>query len=155
MSNQAEPAQTQSRTGRRVGIAVFSLIVGGITAVLSIEIICSAFAPPVPSAVSCSEQVRQLWDSLLQARRSAQLELSEEAALERFRAQLGGRWQTLPEVHGACSSPTERDLLRQLLQLRFEEENSVRYEARGLAQSRDRVAKLVSAQVGTSSEPAP
>jgi hypothetical protein len=46
-------------------------------------------------------------------------------------------------------------LLRQLLQLRFEEENSVRYEARGLAQSRDRVAKLVSAQVGTSSEPAP
>lgn len=142
-----------SRAGRRFGIGVFSLIVGGITLNLTIEIITAAFAPDVtplgtqPSNTGprrCATALNPLWDALDRARRSAAEANSEQAAVNAFREQLEPEWARLPEARGACEADAESgQALAELVSLRFEEEHAVRFEARGLAAARQRVQRWI------------
>lgn len=142
-----------SRAGRRFGIGVFALIVGGITLTLSIEIIVEAFDPAVTPLGAqsanagprrCASALAPLWDALGRARRSAAEADSEQAAVNAFRQQLDPEWTRLPEARGACEADAESGrALAELVSLRFEEEHAVRFEARGLAAARQRVQRWI------------
>lgn len=138
-----------SRAGRRFGIGVFSLILGGVTLAWTIQIISEAFSPTVTKLVApegrdggghCAAAVTPLWEALERARRSAADADSEQAAVNAFRQKLDPEWARLPQVRGACETDPESGRgLAELISLRFEEEHAVRFEARGLAAARRRV----------------
>jgi hypothetical protein len=143
-----------SRAGRRFGIGLFSLVVGGVTATFSIQIIRDAFSPAVSSPLApppvlskelpCAEAAEQLWSALQRARRSAADEASEKTALAVFRRELEPEWARLPQARQVCELDAEGARgLAALVSLRFEEEHAVRFEARGLAQTRHRVQTWV------------
>src|ERR1043165_7507178 len=82
------------RLGRRVGIAVFALIVGGATAVWTIQILYAVFAPPALAvAAGCRGGTRDLLPGVRRASLAAAAESGDErAALERFRGALEPEW---------------------------------------------------------------
>jgi predicted ester cyclase len=144
-----------SRAGRRFGIGIFSLIVGGITLAFTVEVINEAFSPTVTKTAhsgtsrgQCAIAAAPLWDALQRARRSAADAESEQAALSAFRQQLDPEWSQLPVTRGTCESDVEGGhVLAELISLRFEEEHAVRFEARGLAAARKRVQHWVQGAV--------
>lgn len=136
------------RRGRRVGLVIFGLIVSGITANFSIQIIRQVwFEKPVPAAIGCAEGQRSLVDSVRRARLAAAAETGgERVALARFRGELQGAWRLRGAIGDACASdPAALRALAEIDRLRFAEEHAVRYEAVDLAGRRRRVRALDSA----------
>ena len=135
----------QQRLGRRVGIAVFGLIVSGATATWTIQILLAVFAPPVQTeAKDCRSGTRGLLVAVRRARLAAASENGDErAALGRFRAALEPEWSTRTSLDAVCrSDPKAQAALTEIDALRYAEEHAVRYEAVGLAPQRRRVQAL-------------
>ena len=133
------------RTGRRVGIAVFGVIVVSFTAILTIQILKAVFAPPnVTVATECRGGARGLLVAVRRARLAAASESGDErAALARFRAALEPEWDSRASLDSVCGSdPKTRAALAEIDALRYAEEHAVRYEAVGLAPQRRRVQAL-------------
>ena len=134
-----------ARTGRRIGIAVFGLIVTAATASWTIQILFAVFAPPVLSvAKECRGGTRDLLGAVRRASLAAAAETGDErAALGRFRAGLEPEWSTRASLDSACSTdPQALTALTEIDALRYAEEHAVRYEAVGLAPQRRRVQAL-------------
>ena len=135
----------QERLGRRVGIAVFGLIISGATAAWTIQILIAVFAPPVQTvAKDCRGGTRELLVAVRRARLAAASESGDErAALARFRAALEPEWSTRTSLDAVCrSDPKAQAALTEIDALRYAEEHAVRYEAVGLAPQRRRVQAL-------------
>jgi hypothetical protein len=133
------------RTGRRVGIVVFALIITAATATWTIQILFAVFKPPVLAiATECHGGTRQLLLAVRRARMAAASESGDErAALGRFRASLEPEWSTRTSLDSLCrSDPKARVALTEIDALRYAEEHAVRYEAVGLAPQRRRVQAL-------------
>ena len=133
------------RTGRRVAIVAFALIVGGATAAWSLEILYAVFAPSVQTvAKECHGGTRDLLRAVERARLAGAAESGDErAALGRFRAALEPEWSTRASLDALCRQDAkERAALIDIDALRYAEEHAVRYEAVGLAPQRRRVQAL-------------
>ena len=133
------------RTGRRIGIAIFALIVTGATATWTIQILFAVFAPPVQAvATDCHDGTRALLVAVRRARLAAASESGDErAALGRFRAALEPEWSTRTSLDSVCRQDAKAlAALTEIDALRYAEEHAVRYEAVGLAPQRRRVQAL-------------
>jgi len=139
------PINRTRLAGRRVGIAIFALIVSGATATWTIQILFAVFAPPVEAiAKECRPGTRDLLIAVRRARKAAAAESGDErAALDRFRAALQPEWQSRASLDSVCGQdPKARAALTEIDALRYAEEHAVRYEAVGLAPQRRRVQAL-------------
>jgi len=139
-----KPSRVQ-RTGRRIGIAIFGLIVSGATATWTIQILYAVFAPPIQAvATECHGGTRDLLRAVRRARTAAASESgNERAALGRFRAALEPEWSTRASLDSVCrQDPKAWAALTEIDALRYAEEHAVRYEAVGLAPQRRRVQAL-------------
>jgi hypothetical protein len=136
----------QERTGRRVGVVVFSLIVGALTANFSAQIIARAFGlGHAATDQGCSEGLAALVDGLDQARQSAAATAAdgEQRALQAFRSALGPVWEHPHAVRDVCrASPQQLADFHLVERLRYAEEHAVRYESRGMAEERRKVSSL-------------
>jgi len=142
------------RRGRRLGIAVFGVIVAGITLLWSAQIIAQVWwPPPGPKVTNCREGVRHLLGALRRARAAAAQEPNgERAALARFRQALDPEWRTQEALAPLCRSDAEAArALTQLTALRYAEEHAVRYEAVALAEQRRRVDAIARDLLGPDS----
>jgi hypothetical protein len=146
------------RTGRRVGIVVFSLIVVYATASWTYQILRAVFAPPIVAvATECRSGTRGLLVAVRRARRAAASESGDErAALDRFRDALAPEWNTRVSLDSLCSSDAKtRSALVEIDALRYAEEHAVRYEAVGLAPQRRRVQALYETLFASDGLPSP
>ena len=133
------------RSGRRAGIAVFSLIMVTATASWTYQILRAVFAPPILTvATECRTGTRGLLVAVRRARVAAASESGDErAALARFRAALEPEWDARASLESLCGSDAKtRGALAEIDALRYAEEHAVRYEAVGLAPQRRRVQAL-------------
>jgi len=149
------PAQ---RLGRRVGIAVFALIVGGATAVWTVQILYAVFDPPVQAvAKECRAGTRDLLTAVRRASLAAAAESGDErAALGRFRAALEPEWSRRASLDSLCrADPKAQAALAEIDALRYAEEHAVRYEAVGLAPQRRRVQALYQFESAGQKSPSP
>jgi len=147
-----------ARLGRRIGIAVFALIIGGATAIWSIQILYAVFAPPVLAvAKDCHSGSRDLLSAVRRASLAAAAESGDErAALGRFRAALEPEWSRRASLDSLCrADPKARAALAEIDALRYAEEHAVRYEAVGLAPQRRRVQALYQFESDAPERPAP
>ncbi|HYQ41823.1 MAG TPA: hypothetical protein VER11_07640 [Polyangiaceae bacterium] len=147
-----------ARLGRRIGIAVFGLIIGGATAVWTIQILYAVFAPPVLAvAKDCRGGSRDLLSAVRRASIAAAAESGDErAALGRFRAALEPEWSRRASLDSLCrTDPKARAALAEIDALRYAEEHAVRYEAVGLAPQRRRVQALYQFESDGPERPAP
>jgi len=146
------------RLGRRIGIAVFGLLVGGATATWTIQILYAVFAPPIVSvAKECRGGTRDLLTAVRRASLAAAAESGDErAALGRFRTALEPEWSTRASLDSICASDRQaRAALAEIDALRYAEEHAVRYEAVGLAPQRRRVQALYQFESDGPKRPAP
>ena len=146
------------RLGRRIGIAVFGLIVGGATATWTIQILVAVFAPPVFAvAKDCRAGTRELLTAVRRASLAAAAESGDErAALGRFRAALEPEWSTRASLDSVCRADRQAQAaLAEIDELRYAEEHAVRYEAVGLAPQRRRVQALYQSESDGPQRPAP
>ena len=146
------------RLGRRIGIAVFGLIVSGVTATWTIQILFAVFAPPVAAmAKECRGGSRELLTAVRRASLAAAAESGDErAALGRFRAALEPEWSTRASLDSLCAADKQASLaLAEIDALRYAEEHAVRYEAVGLAPQRRRVQALYQFESDGPKRPAP
>ena len=133
------------RTGRRLGIAVFALIVGGATTIWTVQILYAVFAPPIQNvAQDCRAGSLDLLRAVRRARLAAASESGDErAALARFRAALDPEWSARTSLEALCAHDAkEHAALTDIDALRYAEEHAVRYEAVGLAPLRRRAQAL-------------
>jgi len=145
MANAKPNLTPAERLGRRVGIAVFGLIVGGATAIWTIQILSAVFAPPVLAvAKECHGGTRDLLTAVRRASLAAAAETGDErAALASFRAALEPEWSRRASLDSLCrTDPKSLAALTEIDALRYAEEHAVRYEAVGLAPQRRRVQAL-------------
>ncbi|HLV22414.1 MAG TPA: hypothetical protein VKZ49_16085 [Polyangiaceae bacterium] len=130
------------RRGRRAGILVFALLVGGFTVVCSIQIIVQVWdlggSGAVAPGIGCREGVSDLLTAIRRARRGAAAETGgEHAALQRFRQALGPEWQLRPALDEHCAQdPAAQRALKAIDRVRYAEEHAVRYESADLARRR-------------------
>jgi len=146
------------RLGRRIGIAVFGLIVGGATANWTIQILYAVFAPPVFAvAKECRGGTIDLLTAVRRASLAAAAESGDErAALGRFRAALEPEWSRRASLDSVCAKDHQAQAaLAEIDALRYAEEHAVRYEAVGLAPQRRRVQALYQFDSGGPKRPAP
>ena len=109
------------RLGRRIGIAVFALIVGGATAIWTIQILFAVFAPPALAvAKECRGGTRDLLSAVRRASLAAAAESGDErAALDRFRVALEPEWSRRASLDSLCSGdPKARAALAEIDALR-------------------------------------
>ena len=145
MALETPPSNRTRRAGRRIGIALFAVIVGGATATWTIQILFAVFAPPVEVvAKECRTGTRDLLLAVRRARKAAAAETGDErAALNRFRSALDPEWQTRASLDSVCRKDSKATAaLTEIDALRYAEEHAVRYEAVGLAPQRRRVQAL-------------
>ncbi len=138
MSEEDARVTRARRTGGRVGLGIFSLIVVGITAAWTIEIIQQVwFTEPSPSSEACRPGVLGLISAVDRARRAAAEERGEQAAVTRFRTALQPEWNGRAALDRACAGdPVARRALESADGLRYAEENAARSEASDLAERR-------------------
>jgi hypothetical protein len=136
---QPSRAELARRRGRRVGVALFALVVGGATAVWSWQILWQIWGPPPPGPpVDCRAGLLDLLAAVGRARLAAAAETGgERAALARFRDALEPEWMQRPRLESSCASnPRMKKALGEIDRLRYAEEHAVRYEAVDLARGR-------------------
>jgi len=142
----ARPGRSRARRlGRRIGIAVFALLVAVPTLVWTRQIMLSLFYPePGPAPTSCRAGLLGLLAGVERARLAARAESAgERQSLERFRAALGPAWDGRGALDALCDrNPKDGSRLREIDALRYAEEHAVRYEATALAHQRQRAREL-------------
>jgi hypothetical protein len=133
------------RLGRRLGIALFALLVSVPTVVWSLQIMKEVWSPSRgPEPVSCQKGQLGLLRAVTRARTAAAglAASSERESLARFRSALLPEWESRPNLDELCRAPRERTILREIDSLRYAEEHAVRYEATALARDRKRARDL-------------
>ena len=133
------------RLGRRLGIALFAVLVSVPTVVWSLQIMKVVWSPsPGPNPESCQEGQLGLLQAVDRARAAAAglAASSERESLSRFRDALEPEWLSRPNLDDLCKAPRERKILREIDSLRYAEEHAVRYEATALARDRKRARDL-------------
>jgi hypothetical protein len=141
----SDPFERTRRRGRRVGIAVFALLVSSFTFVCTAQIILQTWAPAAPrNDIDCRSGLVALIAAVRRARQAAADEThGERAALERFRASLQPEWSRRPSLNELCRPDKQTSrALEELDRLVYAEEHAVRYEATDLARRRRRVKAL-------------
>ncbi len=136
---------SNERLGRRAGIVLFALIVGGFTLTWTVQIIRQVwFSPATTAASSCRPGVVGLIRAVRRARGVAAAEVhGERAAVRQFRRALDPEWSARAELDQACSGdPQALRALREVDQFRYAEEHSARIEALDLARRRRRMHTL-------------
>lgn len=145
--------QRLRRTGRRVGIVAFAIIVAGATALWTVQIIQQVWVqdPLRGGRVgSCRSALGDLIVALQRARAAAARERNgERAALSRFRQALLPEWGQRSAVNVACRGDASAEgALSRLDALRYAEEHAVRYEAVALAEQRRQVDAIARELLG-------
>jgi hypothetical protein len=133
------------RRGRRAGIAVFGVIVAGVTAWWTLQIILQVWpSAPDTTAVECRPALRDLLASVSTARNVAAQEIGgEQASLDAFRSSLAAAWKKRPALDRACAGDARAEvMLREIDELRYAEEHAVRYEAVRLSPERKRASAI-------------
>jgi hypothetical protein len=130
-----------ARLGRRVGITVFSVVVGGFTLVCAVQIFVQAWLAPVAVPLpECRATVTALGTALLRARADVADARGERATVERFRRALLPEWNLQAPAERACMSDRlASKALADLIQLRYAEEHAVRAQTADLLPLRTRV----------------
>jgi hypothetical protein len=134
------------RRGRRAGLAIYTIVVGGFTIVCAAQIIYQVWGPAddTPAPIDCRTGVTRLVSAVRRARQAGERETrGERAAVARFREALRPEWDWRASVGRACRG--DRAALRALGdtdRLRYAEEHAVRYESVDLARRRRRVSSL-------------
>jgi hypothetical protein len=137
--------ERKRRLGRRLGIAVFGIIVTAMTAHWTIQVLSQVWArPPEGVTLQCRAGLQGLVAAVRRARlRAASTVGDERAALAEFRGALMPEWRDRTALNKACVGDTPLlEALREVDALRYAEEHAVRYEALGLAPQRLRVQAL-------------
>lgn len=141
----AGPPSRAERLGRRAGIVLFGLIVGGFTLVCTAQILHTLFfAPPKAQADGCRPAALDLIAAVRRARAAAGAEIrGERAAVLQFRASLEPEWSQREALDLACQGdPQALRALREIDRFRYAEEHAARYEAVDLAKRRRRMLAL-------------
>ncbi len=138
-------ASRAERVGRRVGLAVFGIVVVVFCTVSSVQILRQVFWPEIASeAAACRPGIVRLSDALDRARKSASAVQGERAAIDAFRRGLEPEWAQLSGIRSQCASdPEALKTLEKVKVLRFAEERHVRLQAIGLAPKRRAAAASV------------
>jgi hypothetical protein len=138
MSDEDPRVARARRTGGRVGLGIFALLVIGITLAWTVEIIQQVwFTKPPESGEACRPGVLALISAVDRARRAAAEEHSEQAAVSRFRTALQPEWSGRAALSRACDrDPVAQRALESVDGLRYAEENAARSEAMDLAKRR-------------------
>jgi hypothetical protein len=133
------------RTGARIAIVSFFLIVAGVTLTWTVEIIQQVWFPKFePANVSCRDGVRGLITAVERARHAADEETGgERAAVARFRDALDPEWEQRVGLTQVCRGDAlgEKALI-DVDRLRYAEEHATRYEAADLARRRRGIRRL-------------
>jgi hypothetical protein len=133
------------RRGRIIGQAAIGVVVTGLTAMWTVQIIRQVYpSRPETPRLQCRPALRDLIHAVRAARSAAASETGgERAAVKRFRAALGPSWQARAQLTEACQAdPEALRALREVDLLRYAEEHAVRYEVQELALRRRRVRTL-------------
>jgi hypothetical protein len=133
------------RRGRRVGLVAFSLFVGGLTAIFSVQILRQVWAPPsAETPLDCRPGIEKLFAAVRRARQAAtQATGGEREALRRFRTALEPEWSFRPALGDRCASNAESARALVVLdKLRYAEEHAIRYEATSLSELRRRASEI-------------
>jgi len=149
---QQQPLSRNQRIGRRVGQALFALLVASIAVASTVQITQQIFFAPATAALpftSCSQGLRALHKAIGDARRAAE-EVGaadandEDAAVRRFRAAAAPTWRHRDGVARLCRDDARlRGILDIIERLRYSEEHGVRHQAAELNAIRSRVRKIV------------
>lgn len=141
------PLERSRLKGRRVGIAVFSLIFAGATLMWTVQILSSVWGSAPPSPAGCAAGTAKLEQALARAKKAyAELagDQDERAALAHYRTALEPEWNERKAVEAACrGDEAGRNYLKDVIALRYAEEHAVRYESLGLAPLRRRIKGTV------------
>src|SRR5215204_4355580 len=115
------------RRGRRLGIAVFTVIVTVITGVWSTQIILQVwFRPDATQAPACLEGLKGLISALDRAREAAATPAEERQRVRQFRAALLPEWDADSALEQSCRDQAELSrALDEIRALRYEEEQAV------------------------------
>jgi len=133
------------KTGGRIAIALFSLLIGAFTVVCSAQVLYQGFSTKTgPSSIDCRSGLRGLARSLERARAEASAALpGERTRLAQFRVALAREWSERDEIEKLCENDSwATKALSQIDRLRWAEEQAVRYESADLAPSRKRVLAI-------------
>lgn len=144
------------RRGRRAGVVLFAVLVGGFTAVCATEIILQVWAPPATAAtVGCREGMRGLIHAVRRARQAAAQETGgERAMLDQFRRALEPEWAERTNIGQSCKGDAQATkALAVIDELRYAEESAVRYESADLARRRRQVKALEREMFGATPAP--
>jgi hypothetical protein len=145
--DEASRLRTAQRTGRRIGIAVFFVILATFVVVCSAQILYQGFnAPDSASATDCRRALRQLIHDIRKARAAAEVEvLGERAAMAKFRGAMTLSPTALRSIENQCRYDSwARSALQAVDEWRWAEENAVRYESVDLAPSRRKIQTIES-----------
>ena len=145
MSESLRPESRAERLGRRVGLAVFAVLVCGITLTWTVQIIQQTFYPTGSAGeTACRPGAVALIGAVRRARLEADAETrGERAAVTRFRAALAPEWDGRDALGITCRGDSVGEhALREIDRLRYAEEHATRYEAVDLARRRRDVATL-------------
>ncbi len=146
-AEQPERPRGARRVGRRVGWAVYSVILASFAIVCSVQILIANFSPERGAApAECRAGVRGLIGAVYRAREAAAQETGgERPALEAFRTALEPEWDGRAALDDVCRADSEAlKALKEIDLLRYAEEAVVRYEVVDLAKRRRRVRNLES-----------
>jgi len=141
------PLERRRLLGRRVGVAVFTGIFAGATAIWTVQILTTVWGTAPPSAAGCAGGTASLEQAVERARLAYAVEAGDEderAALARYRAALEPEWSERKAVEAACAGDSAgRKHLKDVIALRYAEEHAVRYESLGLAPLRRRLKGIL------------
>jgi hypothetical protein len=140
----SEKVEALCRRGRRAGLTVHALLLGGFTVVCAAQIIYQVWGPHQgpPAPVDCRAGVERLVSAVQRARLAGEAETGgERAAVTRFRRALRPEWDWRSSLERRC----QRDrlavrLLAETERLRYAEERAVRCESVDLARRRRRLS---------------
>lgn len=136
------------KTGRRIGTALFALLIGTFTIVCSAQVLIQGFSERSSASagadIECREGLRALVAALSDARsRAKSADPEERSRLMQFRDAVRGTWKNRYEIERRCKAdPWALKALEQIDELRWAEEHAVRYESANLAPSRQQVSEI-------------
>jgi hypothetical protein len=145
--DEATRLRDAQRTGRRIGIAAFSLIMGTFVLVCSTQILYQGFRVSKSEfGGECRRSLLHLIADIRRARAAAAVEaLGERAAMAKFRSELAVSPVNLRAIELECRGDSwATRALQAVDEWRWAEESAVRYESVDLAPSRRQIQAIES-----------
>jgi len=146
----AEPNRERQRLRKKARTGVYAAFILGyliLVAVLLVQVTGQAIAESWSDdgTVRCEQGLGELMTAVERARAaSCKTEMSEERAVEAFRAELMPEWSRVGTIRRACEGDRARlETLDAVQYLRYAEENTVRRESSELASLRRKARELI------------